>query len=56
MLDQEDQHNNLIPGTWQNGYDMTDINRNIGGNTSMKRAKAQRDLMKLCYNDIGLVP
>ena len=34
MLDREDQHYNLIPGAWQNGYDMHDINRNICGNTS----------------------
>ena len=34
---------------------MHDINRNIGGNTSKQRAKAQRDFMKLYYNDIGAV-
>ena len=56
MLDREDQHHNLIPGAWRNGYDMHEINRNIGGNTSKKRAKAQRDLLKLYYNDIGAVP
>ena len=56
MRDQKDQHYNLMLGAWQNGYDMHDINRNVGGNTSKKRAKAQRDLMKLCYNDIGAMP
>ena len=50
MLDQENQIYNLIPVAWRNGYDMHDINRNIGGNTSKKR-----DLMKLYYNDIGSV-
>ena len=56
MLDREDQQYNLIPGAWRDGYDMQDINRNIGGNTSKKRAKGQRDLLKLYYNDIGAVP
>ena len=56
MLDQEDQHFNLIPGFWRNGYDMHNINGNIGSNTSKKRVKAQRDLMKLIYYDIGAVP
>ena len=51
MLDRENQIYNLIPVAWQNGHDMHDINRNIRGNTSMKR-----DLMKLYYNDIGSVP
>ena len=56
MLNREDQHYNLIPGAWRNGYNRHNINRNIGGNNSKKRAKARRDLMKLYYNDIGAVP
>ena len=52
----EDQHYNLIPGAWWKRYDMHDINKNIGGNTSKKRAKAPNDLIKLYYNVIGAVP
>ena len=53
MLDREDQDHNLIPGAWRTGYEMHNINRNLGGNTSKKRAKGQRDLLKLYYSDIG---
>ena len=56
MLDREDQDHNLIPGAWRTGYEMHDINRNLGGNTSKNRAKGQRDLLKLYYSDIGSVP
>ena len=55
MLDQEDQNYYLFPGAWWNGYDMHDINRNIGGNTSKKRAKTPRDFMELYKNYIGAV-
>ena len=56
MLDREDQDHNLIPGAWRTGYEMQDINWNLGGNISKKRAKGQRDLLKLYYSDIGSVP
>ena len=56
MLDRKDQDHNLIPGAWRTGYEMHDINQNIGGNTSKKRAKGQRDLLKLYYSDIVSVP
>ena len=56
MLDRKVQDHNLIPGAWRTGYEMHDINQNIGGNTSKKRAKGQRDLLKLYYSDIVSVP
>lgn len=57
LYDIEDQNHNAIPGAWRAGIQMHDINRNIGGNTGKKRAKAQRDLLKLYYNSpAGSVP
>ena len=56
MFDREDQDHNLIPGAWSTGYEMHVINWNLSGNTSKKRAKGQRDLLKLYYSDIGSVP
>ena len=56
MLDREDQDHNLIPRAWRTSYEMQYINRNLGENTRKKRAKGQRDLLKLFYSDIGSVP
>ena len=55
-IDREDQHGNLLPGSWREEITTLESISNQGNNHSANNAREKRDTYKNFFMDVGSVP